>query len=88
MRNATCKAGARKANDVWTVIIYDMDQAVGEKRGAQVALIFGRLLPKGYQRESFTGKAPNKLDTKRIAELSRFVEEGRGKLGLRGVSIA
>ena len=36
--------------------IYDMAQAVGEKRGAQVALIFGKLLPKGYARESFAGK--------------------------------
>ena len=32
-------------------VIYDMAQAVGEKRGGQVALIFGRLLPKGYERE-------------------------------------
>ena len=38
---------ARRAGDTWTVVIYDMAQAVGEKRGAQVALIFGRLLPKG-----------------------------------------
>ena len=81
------QVGARKANDVWTVIIYDMDQAVGEKRGAQVALIFGRLLPKGYQRESFTGKTPNTFDAKRIAELSRFVEDGRKALGVPGVSI-
>src|SRR5712692_3314832 len=44
------------AGDTWTVIIYDMDQGVGEKRGAQVALIFSHLLPKGYQRETFAGK--------------------------------
>jgi len=35
-----------RANDMWTVTIYDMAQAVGEKRGAQVALIFGRLFPR------------------------------------------
>ena len=81
------QAVARKANDVWTVGIYDMDQGVGEKRGAQVALILGRLLPKGYSRESFAGKTANKLDAKRLAELSRFVEEGRKKLGVPGVSI-
>ena len=81
------QAVARKANDVWTVGIYDMDQGVGEKRGAQVALILGRLLPKGYSRESFAGKTANKLDAKRIAELSRFVDEGRKKLGVPGVSI-
>lgn len=81
------QAVARKANDVWTVAIYDMDQGVGEKRGAQVALIFGRLLPKGYSRESFAGKTANKLDAKRLAELARFVDEGRKKLGVPGVSI-
>ena len=81
------QAIARKANDVWTIGIYDMDQGVAEKRGAQVALIFGRLFPKGYSRESFAGKTANKLDAKRIAELSRFVDEGRKKLGVPGVSI-
>ena len=81
------QAGARRANDVWTITIFDMDQAVAEKRGAQVGLIFGRLLPKGYQRESFAGKTANPLDAKRLAELARFVEEGRQKLGIPGVSI-
>jgi CubicO group peptidase (beta-lactamase class C family) len=81
------QAIARKANDVWTVGIYDMDQGVAEKRGAQVTLIFGRLFPKGYSRESFAGKSANKLDAKRLAELSRFVDEGRRKLGVPGVSI-
>ncbi|HEX6100822.1 MAG TPA: serine hydrolase domain-containing protein [Thermoanaerobaculia bacterium] len=77
----------RKANDVWTVAIYDVDQAVSEKRGAQFALIFGRLLPKGYERESFAGKTAHKLDAKRLAELSKFIEEGRKKLALPGVSV-
>lgn len=80
-------ANARHAGDTWTVIIYDMDQAVGEKRGGQVALIFSRLLPKGYDRETFAGKPAHKLDAKRIAELSAFVESGRQKLGVPGVSI-
>ena len=77
----------RKANDVWTVAIYDFDQGVAEKRGAQVSLIFGRLLPKGYSRESFAGKTAHKLDANRMAELERFVDEGRKKLGVPGVSI-
>ena len=80
-------ANARRAGDTWTVIIYDMAQAVGEKRGGQVALIFSRLLPKGYERETFAGKTAHKLDAKRIAELSRFVESGLQKLGVPGVSI-
>lgn len=80
-------ANARRRGDTWTVILYDMDQAVGEKRGGQVALVFSRLLPKGYERETFAGKPAHTLDAKRIAELSRFVESGRQKLGVPGVSI-
>jgi CubicO group peptidase (beta-lactamase class C family) len=80
-------ASARRANGVWTVVLYDMDQAVAEKRGGQVALIFSRLLPKGYQRETFAGKRAHALDAKRIGALSAFVEDGMKKLGVPGVSI-
>lgn len=75
------------ANDTWTVTIYDMDEAVGEKRAAQVGLIFGRLLPKGYERESFAGKTASTLDDARIAELRKFVETAQRALGVPGVSI-
>ena len=81
------QASTAKANDVWTVVIIDLDQAVSDKRGAQLSLIFGRLLPKGHQRESFAGKKAHKLDAKRLAELTRFIDEGRQKLGIPGVSI-
>jgi len=75
-------ANARRRGETWTVVLYDMESAVGEKRAAQVALIFGRLLPKGYERETFAGRNAHKLDEKRIAELSAFVENGRKKLGV------
>jgi CubicO group peptidase (beta-lactamase class C family) len=71
----------------WTAVIEDMSDAVGEKRGGQVALIFGRLLPKGYCRESFAGKKANSLDNARIAQLSRFVEQGQKVLGVPGVAL-
>lgn len=71
----------------WTVAIYDMADAVGEKRGAAVSLIFGRLLPKGYTRESFAGKKANKLDAARIAVLSAWTEEALRELKVPGVSI-
>jgi len=77
----------RRANGVWTVAIADIDQAVGEKRGAQVALIFGKLLPKGYQRESFAGRKANPLDAARIAELGRFVETAMKLTNVPGVSV-
>ena len=80
------QALAEYANGHWTVVLYDMGDAVGEKRGAQVALIFGRLLPKGYQRETFAGKKANTLDQARLQELSKFVETGQKELGIPGVS--
>src|SRR5437588_449369 len=52
-----------------------------------VALVLGRLLPKGYSRESFAGKKANTLDQARIAELGRFVELGQKVLGVPGVAL-
>jgi CubicO group peptidase (beta-lactamase class C family) len=70
----------------WTVVIEDLADAVAGKRGAQVALILGRLLPKGYSRESFAGKKANALDQARIAELVRFIESGQKVSGVPGVA--
>jgi CubicO group peptidase (beta-lactamase class C family) len=72
----------------WTVAIYDVADAVGGKRGSQVALIFDRLLPKGYVRETFAGKKANKLDQARIAELGKFIQTGQKELGVPGVALA
>ena len=71
----------------WTVVLEDMADAVAEKRGGQVALILGRLLPKGYTRESFAGKKANTLDQARIAELARFIEQGQKETGVPGVAL-
>lgn len=78
----------RKANDVWAVAIYDMADAVGEKRGAQVGLIFGKLLPRGRQRESFAGKAAHELDDARIAALTKFVTASMELTKVPGVALA
>ena len=72
----------------WTVVIEDLSDAVGEKRGAQDALVFSRLLPKGYTRESFAGKKANTLDQARIAELGRFITQAEKLTGVPGVSLA
>src|SRR6185369_11823879 len=75
------------AGSSWTVVIEDLADAVAEKRGGQAALIFGRLLPKGYTRESFAGKKANQLDQARIAELGRFIEQGEKLTGVPGVAL-
>ena len=80
-------AQARQANGKWTVVLYDMADAVGEKRGGQLALVFGQLLPKGFQRESFAGKKAQALDAARIAALGQFVERSQKLLGVPGVSV-
>jgi CubicO group peptidase (beta-lactamase class C family) len=80
-------AQTQRSGNVWTVAIYDMEQAVGEKRLAQVILIFDELLPKGYTRESFAGKKAHRLDDARIAELGRFVETALKNTGVPGVAI-
>lgn len=77
----------QRANDVWTVLLYDMSQPVGEKRYGQVALIFGRLLPRGYERESFAGKRAHELDASRIAALGKFIEDGQKALHIPGVAV-
>lgn len=78
---------AQRAGDAWTVVIYDMTSATGEKRGAQVALIFGRFFPKGHARESFAGKTAHPLDAARVKELSAFIERSQQALSVPGVSI-
>ncbi len=63
----------------WTVVIEDLDDAVGEKRGGQLGIGLSRLLPKGYSRESFAGKQANTLNQQRIAELAASSSKGRRK---------
>jgi CubicO group peptidase (beta-lactamase class C family) len=79
-------ASARFANGVWTVLVFDLDQAVAEKRGAQLGLMLGKLLPKGGERESFAGKTAATLDQAKIDQLIKFVEDGEKVTGVPGVS--
>ncbi len=80
-------SGTKRRGNQWTVWISDFFQPTAEKRLAQVRLIFDRLLPKGYERETFAGKTPNNLDDARIKEIGAFVERAREALGIPGVSI-
>jgi CubicO group peptidase (beta-lactamase class C family) len=77
----------QRANGVWTTVIYDMAQAVGEKRLAQVELVLGDLLPKGYTRESFSGRTALRLDAAKLKDLGKFVDESMRALGIPGVAI-
>jgi CubicO group peptidase (beta-lactamase class C family) len=83
----TVGAAVMYSGSNWTVVIEDLSDPVAEKRGSQEALILGRLLPKGYTRESFAGKPANPLDQARVAELIHFIEEGEKETGVPGVSL-
>ena len=50
-------------------------------------MALGRLLPKGYSRESFAGKQANSLNQQRIAELSRFIQQGQKETQVPGVAL-
>lgn len=71
----------------WTVAILDMAHAVGEKREAQVELVYQRLWPKGYTPESFAGKTAHTLDAARLRELTRFIDDARRAFDVPGVAI-
>ncbi len=77
----------RRANNIWTITVSDLDQGVEEKRLSQISLIFGKFLPKGYERESFANRKAHTLDADRIAELSRFVKKAMELTGVPGVSV-
>jgi CubicO group peptidase (beta-lactamase class C family) len=81
------QVGTQRANGIWTVVLLDADQAIAEKRLAQVVLILGRLLPKGGERESFAGRRAHELDAARLAQLTTFVESAQRTLGVPGVGI-
>jgi CubicO group peptidase (beta-lactamase class C family) len=71
----------------YTVLIYDVANAVGEKRASQLRAISDRLLPKGYKRESFAHKKAHPLDVERVETLKAFVEEARKAYDVPGVAI-
>jgi CubicO group peptidase (beta-lactamase class C family) len=76
----------RRANQ-FTVLIYDVAIAVGEKRSSQLRAISDRLLPKGYKRESFAGKKAHPLDAQRIETLKTFVDSARQAYDVPGVAL-
>lgn len=80
-------AGAYRNDKSWTVIVFDFDQAIAEKRGSQVGKIFQRLQPAGHTRESFAGRTAHKLDEARLKQVSDFIEKMRQDFEVPGVAI-
>lgn len=80
-------ATVQRAGEVWTVLLVDLDQAIGEKRGADLSTLFGRLLPRGYARESFAGRKAHPLDAARVRRLTAWVEQAMAALGVPGAAV-
>ncbi len=80
-------ARAMRHKDRWIVAIRDMATDVIARRDAQLELIFGRLQPKGYARESFAGKTAHTLDATRIDALKQFIDDARRQFDVPGVAI-
>lgn len=78
---------AYRHGDQYTVLIYDLANAVAEKRASQLRAISDRLLPKGYKRESFAGKKAHPLDATRVETLKAFVDGARKAYDVPGVAI-
>lgn len=87
--NLARSVGARAlfANGTWTVLVIDLADATAERRGSQLGVLFGRLLPKGGAVESFAGKQAHPLDAARIAVLSKFVTDAQELLDVEGVGL-
>lgn len=76
----------RKGKD-WTIVLYDVDQAVAEKRASQFGKLGQRLQPAGYTRESFAGRTAHVLDAARLARIADFIESMRRNYEVPGVAI-
>ena len=80
-------AQALRKGEYWTVAIRDLSDAVADKRDSQLEVIFNKLWPAGYARESFAGKKAHRLDDQRLAALTEFIETGRKQLDIPGVAL-
>ena len=80
-------AGAYRKGTSWTVMVFDVDQAIGEKRGSQYAKISQRFQPAGYTRETFAGRTAHKLDAARLQQIGDFVEKMRKDFEVPGVAV-
>lgn len=71
----------------WTVMLYDVSDAVAERRDAQIEIVINSLVPAGYQRETFAGRSARHLDEQRINELVAMIEAARRDYGIPGVAL-
>lgn len=85
------QAIARRAgqdSSAWVVLLMQGKFATLEKRGAPLSKFVNSLLPKGHDKESFSGRTPKPLTPQRIEQLKAFVADGMKQLGVPGVGLS
>ena len=72
----------------WVVLLLQASEATLEKRSAPIGKFFSALRPKGYQRESFAGKAARPLTPEKVEQLKAFIANGMKQLDVPGVGLS
>ena len=85
---AVVQAFVRRAGTAWVAVLLEGSEATFEKRAAPVGQMLTSLRPKGYERESFSGRKPHALDAPRIAALRKFLADGAKALDVPGVGFS
>lgn len=78
----------RRIGRLWAVTFSIGQQALFEKRQADVAIINGSLLAPGFTRESLAGRAPNRLDEVLVSQMKHFLTQAAGRLQIPGLAFA
>lgn len=81
-------AVASRSGTSWNVLIVDAAEQTAAKRGAAIGLVVQSLRPKGYVRESFAGRTPNRFNPARIAAMRDFLAAAMKETGVPGASFA
>lgn len=71
----------------WTVFIAHLPLAVADQRRGQIAVINERILPPGYERESFAGRTARPLGQREVAQLNDFLAQAREQLDIPGIAL-
>jgi CubicO group peptidase (beta-lactamase class C family) len=82
------QAFAVRKGELWTVLLVEGSEATLEKRGAALNLTLQTLRAPGFVRETFAGRAPHRLDARRIEALKSFLLASMTQLQIPGVGFA
>ncbi len=81
-------ARAFRHGDAWTVLVIESGLATLEKRASQLRRIGDTLVPPGWSRETFAGKAAHELDAARLERIKASADKAREQAGIPGEGLA